>query len=374
MVSGNAADFEMTLASLTSPSAPELTRRLPDGRIECLACGHACRIGEGHRGVCRVRFVRSGELRRPAGYVAALACDPIEKKPFYHAFPGRDALTFGMLGCDLKCPYCQNWSSSQTLRDEASRWESVVPCRAEQIVRAALDGGAPVVTSSYNEPLITADWAVEVLREAHRHGLAGAFVSNGNASAEVLEYLRPWVSLYKVDLKGFRQDAYRELGGRLSVVTDTIRRLRSLDYWVEIVTLLVPGFNDDDGELRELTSFLAEVDPLMPWHVTAFHPDYRMVDRTRTTAAALRRAAEIAGESGLRYVYAGNASGEVGRLEDTRCHECGATLIRRHGFRILENRMQGGSCPDCATDIPGVWENAPPRGPRGDHASRPPSP
>jgi pyruvate formate lyase activating enzyme len=343
-------------------SAPELERPLGDGRIQCLACAHRCKIPEGRRGVCRVRFVREGTLLRPAGYVAGAACDPIEKKPFFHAYPGCDALTFGMLGCNLHCPYCQNWITSQALRDEEA---SAPPRQAdpEGLVRAAVDNGARAVISSYNEPLITADWAVEVFRAARAQGLACGFVSNGNATPEVLEYLRPLVDLFKVDLKGFREDSYRRLGGRLANVLDTIRRLKGMGFWVEVVTLVVPGFNDSEEELRDMAEFLAGVDPSIPWHLTAFHPDYRMDDGDRTPAAALLGARRIARAAGLRYVYVGNIA--AGDAESTRCHSCGALLIRRSGFRVEENRMRGAVCPDCGERIPGVWEESPSRGGQG---------
>ncbi len=344
-----------------SASTPEaLVHRLDDDRLECLACGHRCRIAEGHRGVCRVRHVRDGVLRRPANYVSALACDPIEKKPFFHAFAGRDALTFGMLGCDLKCAYCQNWLSSQTLRDEEAN-APPIPARPEQIVDAGLRAGARVVASSYNEPLITADWAVEIFRVATSRGMTCALVSNGNATPQVLEFLRPWVDLFKVDLKGFTDAAYRELGGRLSNILDTIRELKRLGFWVEIVTLIVPRFNDDDDELRRAAAFLAGVDPLMPWHLTAFHPDYKMLDRDRTTADTLLRAVQIGHDEGLRFVYAGNAPGRVGDAEITHCHECRSPLVRRRGFLVEENRMRDDRCPDCGVLVPGVWESNPPR-------------
>ncbi|MBN1441705.1 MAG: AmmeMemoRadiSam system radical SAM enzyme [Planctomycetes bacterium] len=345
---------------MTAPSAAELTRRFGEGRIECLACAHGCRLGEGASGICRVRFVRGGVLQRPSGYVSGLACDPIEKKPFFHAFPARDALTFGMLGCDLKCSYCQNWFTSQALREDAAE-VAFQPCRSEEIAAAAVRAGAPVIASSYNEPLITAEWAVEILKHGAVHGITGAFVSNGHASAEVLDYIRPYVRLFKVDLKSFREETYRELGGKLTKVLETIRRLKQLDFWVEIVTLLVPGLNDSDGELRAMAEFLADVDPLMPWHVTAFHPDYHLNDRGHTSVRDLLRAAEIGKTAGLRYVYAGNRSGSVGDLENTYCHGCGEILIRRFGFLVEENRMRGSACPVCSEEIPGVWEDEPPR-------------
>ena len=211
-----------TLERFSAPTPPQLVRRLERDRLECLACGHRCRIAEGNPGVCRVRFVRDGVLLRPHGYVGALACDPIEKKPFFHVLPGHDALTFGMLGCDLKCAYCQNWFTSQTLRDDEST-APPIPATPGSLVEAAVRGGARVLASSYNEPLITADWAVEVFDLTRERDLLCAFVSNGNATPEVLDFLQPLVSLFKVDLKGFTDKAYRELGGRLVVQSQPAR-------------------------------------------------------------------------------------------------------------------------------------------------------
>lgn len=360
--------LEQLLARHTQPGAPELARTLPDGRIQCLACGHRCRIAEGNPGVCRVRYVSGGVVRRPRGYVGALACDPIEKKPFFHAYPGRNALTFGMLGCDLRCSYCQNWETSQVLRDEAAL-SLPLAVKAAQLAEAAQRLEARVLASSYNEPLITADWAVEVFREAAARGITCAFVSNGNATPEVLEYLRPHLSLYKADLKGFTARAYRELGGNLDNVLQTIVALRRLGLWLEVVTLVIPGFNDDPGELRAMAEFLVSVDRDIPWHLTAFHPDYQLLDRGRTPLGTLLAAHEIGRAAGLRYVYAGNLPGEVGDREHTLCPGCGAAVILRRGFLVLENRLEGGRCPGCREPIPGVWEKCPPRATEG--AGRP---
>jgi pyruvate formate lyase activating enzyme len=212
------------------------------------------------------------------------------------------------------------------------------------------------VVSTYNEPLITSEWAVAVFRAAKAAGLTTGFVSNGNATPEVLEYLRPWVDLYKVDLKSFDDRHYRRLGGRLEPVLDSIRRLHAMGFWVEIVTLLVPGFNDAPDEIARLTAFVADVSPDIPWHVTAYHGDYKMTDPADTTPGQLADAAAVARAQGLRYVYAGNCPGEVGDLEDTRCAGCGATLIARRGYRIGQDRVSRyGRCPDCGDAIPGRW-------------------
>lgn len=324
-------------------------------RLRCVACGHRCPIGAGFAGVCKVRFNRGGKLLAPHGYVNALHCDPIEKKPFFHVRPGSLAMSFGMLGCDLHCGYCQNWISSQSIRDPraAIDFRSIEP---GQIINMALAHGADSVVSTYNEPLITAEWAVEVFRLARKENLLTGFVSNGNATPEVLRYLRPWLDLYKVDLKGFNDRRYRELGGRLAPILDAIQMIHEMGFWMEIVTLVVPGFNDSDEELTHIARFIAGVSSDIPWHVTAFHSDYKMMSREDTAAAALVRAARIGRDAGLEFVYAGNLPGEIDGGEDTRCPKCGATLIRRIGFRVLRDCIgDAGICGRCGAQIPGVW-------------------
>ncbi|HSB80681.1 MAG TPA: AmmeMemoRadiSam system radical SAM enzyme [Candidatus Methylomirabilis sp.] len=334
----------------------ELYEKLPEQRVRCYACGHCCLIPEGRDGVCKVRFNRGGLLYVPGGYVAtSLQLDPVEKKPFFHALPGSAALSFGMLGCDYHCGYCQNWITSQAIRDENAfaRPARITP---EDIVRCALQHRAPIVTSTYNEPLITSEWAVKVFKIAKAHGLKTAYVSNGNATPEVLDYLRPWLDLYKVDLKGFDDKHYRKLGGKLQTVLETIPRLVDKGFWVEIVTLIVPEWNDSDEELQGIARFLAGVSRDIPWHVTAFHPDYKMKDRDWTPVKALMRAAEIGQAEGLHFVYAGNIPGRTGSLENTYCPTCKSLLIERVGFQVRANHLRtGGTCPSCSARIPGVW-------------------
>lgn len=330
--------------------------RSEGSRVRCVACGHRCLIAEGRRGICKVRFNQGGKLRVPFGYVAGgLASDPVEKKPFFHVYPGSDALTFGMLGCDFHCAYCQNWVTSQALRDAAAG-AAIVELAPEQITRAAKRSGARLVVSSYNEPLITAEWAVAVFREAKAAGLACAFVSNGNLTCEALDFLSPWIVAYKVDLKGFNDRRYRRLGGTLDAVTNGIRMVHERGLWLEVVTLVVPGFNDSEAELRDVAKFLVSVSRDIPWHVTAFHPDYRVTDPRATAVRQLIRAAEIGAEAGLRFVYAGNAPGRVGDWENTYCPGCRKLLVERAGYLIREFKISfGGKCPKCAQAIPGLW-------------------
>lgn len=346
--------LEQVLAGLGREG--ELYDRLAEDRVRCYACGHRCLIPPGQRGICKVRWNEGGRLMVPAGYVAGLQLDPIEKKPFFHAYPGARALSFGMLGCDLHCAYCQNALTSQALRDPVM---GVPPQRVTpgELVDLALRQRARVLSSTYNEPLITSEWAVEIFKAGKPRGLVGSYVSNGNATAEVLDYLRPWVDLYKVDLKSFDDRHYRQLGGVLRTILDGIRMIHARGFWVEVVTLVVPGFNDSEAELRDIARFLVSVSPDIPWHVTAFHPDYKMTDRGATPARTLLRAAEIGAAEGLRYVYAGNLPGRVGPFESTACPSCRTILVERVGYTILRDLLtpSRGTCPRCSARIAGVW-------------------
>ncbi len=333
----------------------ELFEKIDEERIRCLACGHLCPIPAGAKGVCKVRYNLDGRLMVPFGYVAGAACDPIEKKPFFHVRPGAAAFSFGMLGCDLHCSYCQNWLTSQALRDPGAG-SAVLDVKPDQLVRKAVAQGAEVVVSTYNEPLITSEWAVAIFREAKEAGLMTGFVSNGNGTPQVLEFLQPWLDIFKVDLKSFDDRKYRKLGGRLQPVLETIRWLFAAGLWVEIVSLMVPGFNDSEEELAAMATFIAGVSADIPWHVTAFHPDYRMTDTDYTAAGDLARAAAIGHETGLNYVYAGNIPGALGKLENTNCPKCGRLLIERRGFRVISYALTpDGRCPSCAAPIPGRW-------------------
>jgi pyruvate formate lyase activating enzyme len=340
----------------------DLYAKLPNNEVRCFACGHRCVIRDGRRGICQVRFNQRGELRAPSGYVAALQSDPIEKKPFFHALPSANALTFGMLGCDYHCGYCQNWLTSQAMRDPASdiSVNYIRKISPEGMVEYARKTKASVIVSSYNEPLITSEWAVEIFKEAKKAGLMCAYVSNGNNTPEVMEYIRPYISAYKVDLKCMQDKNYRKLGGVLQNTLDGIKRAHEMGLWVEIVTLTIPGFNDSNEELWDAARFIAGVSRDIPWHVTAFHKDYKMTDPENTDANTLLRAAEIGREAGLRFVYAGNLPGRVGEYENTYCPECSHPLVKRSGYVIREYRVTGdGRCPRCGATVPGLWHKNP---------------
>jgi pyruvate formate lyase activating enzyme len=347
------ATLKEVLEKYTVPG--ELYQKMENGHVRCLACGHRCLIPDGAVGVCKVRFNQGGSLRVPFGYVAGCQCDPVEKKPFFHVRPGALAFSFGMLGCDFHCGYCQNWVSSQALQYP----DSIVSPRLttpKKLVEMACSQGAEIVVSTYNEPLITSEWALAVFKEAKAAGLMTAYVSNGNGTPETLEYLRPWLDLYKVDLKCFDDGSYRKLGGRLQPILETIRNLYQMGVWLEIVTLLVPGFNNSREEIAKLTEFVASVSPDIPWHVTAFHKDYKMTDPDNTAPEDLLTAVQIGERAGLRYIYAGNLPGSAGNWENTYCPNCRSLLIKRHGYRIQKYDLTAkGCCPSCQKSIPGRW-------------------
>lgn len=326
------------------------------GDVRCLACAHGCRIMEGKTGLCRVRKNCGGKLMVPYGYVSSAACDPVEKKPFFHFLPGAGALSFGMLGCNFRCAFCQNSDISQI-----SGFASVLETSPEELCVSAQSCGAKMLVSTYNEPLITAEWARAVFEAGQAKGLRCAVVSNGYGSAEVVDFLLPVIDAFKVDLKCFNDANYRKVtGGGLTPVLETIKRLHSRGVWVEVVTLVVPGFNDSPAELLSIAEFICGVSPDIPWHVTAFHPAYRMTDVPSTPDGTLLRAAEAGAGAGLRYVYVGNTGqftrpgGRVG-WEDTLCPHCGAALIKRRGFSVIENCLSEGKCPGCGKNVPGVW-------------------
>jgi pyruvate formate lyase activating enzyme len=352
---------QITLGEILSERTTEgeLYEKLENNAVRCFACGHRCKILDGLKGICKVRYNENGVLRVPRGYAAALQVDPIEKKPFFHAYPGALALSFGMLGCDYHCGYCQNWVTSQALRDPMA---IAPPMDVEpaDLIRLAKKHGATVVTSTYNEPLITSEWAVEVFREAKAAGLKCSYVSNGNGTPEVLDYIEPYIDMYKVDLKGFDDRHYRDLGGVLQPVLDTIKGLKQRGIWTEVVTLVVPKFNDSEEELTKIAEFLASVDVDIPWHITAFHEDYKMTGNGNTNAKTLLRAYEIGKKAGLRFIYPGNIPGAFGDLESTHCPKCDEIVIGRTGFRVtsfsLDVEDGRGRCPRCATEIPGKWD------------------
>ncbi len=344
--------------------AEELVRRTTHGvlyeqlrgqHVRCTACAHRCVLEDGRTGACGVRFNRGGELRVPSGYVARRFIRPVETNTLYHVRPGAPALTFGMFGCDLRCPYCHNWRVSQALR-EGTTGEAPLDLSAAELVDEAVRGGCRVVCSAYNEPMISAEWAYDVFSEARRRGLTTALISDGNGTPEALRYLRPVTDVFRIDLKGFSAAQYRALGGRLEPVLETLGEAHRLGYWVEAVTLVVPDLNDDLDGLRWLAGEILAVDADIPWHLNAFYPRYRWNDRPRTASAILVSAAGMALARGLRHVYVGNLASEVRELSHTRCASCHAVLVRRANYATVDVALDRAACPRCGTRVPGIWD------------------
>jgi pyruvate formate lyase activating enzyme len=323
------------------------------GRALCALCAHRCTIASGRWGICGVRENRAGKLvTHVYGEVIAAHVDPIEKKPFYHFLPGTTSLSIATAGCNFKCGFCQNWQISQlSAKDgETGGGQKLLPA---EIVAAAKTSGCRSISYTYTEPTIFFEYAIDTARLAKAASLANTFVTNGFMTAEALETIQPYLDAANVDLKAFSDETYKKVcRGRLQPVLDSIALMRKLGVWVEVTTLVVPGMNDGEDELRDIARFLAGIDPDIPWHLSRFHPDYEFTDRRATSVSVLQRAAAIGREAGLKFVYIGNVAGEG---EATLCPRCGAELIRRRGFSVESNRISGGRCPQCGTGIAGVF-------------------
>ncbi|MCX6098335.1 MAG: AmmeMemoRadiSam system radical SAM enzyme [Caldiserica bacterium] len=329
-----------------------LSRMEESGAVKCLACAHGCLIAEGRTGLCSVRRTVKGELQSLVyGLPAAVALDPIEKKPLYHFLPGSTALSLGTFGCNFSCTFCQNYELSQArnLDDQLSRLPFLGP---EAVVQLALRQGASSIACTYNEPAVWAEYALDIAVQAREAGLRTVFVSNGFYSRELLDEALPLIDACNIDLKSFSDDFYRRLaGGRLQPVLDAIRAIHEAGTWEEITSLIIPGMNDSEEEVRAMAHFVASVDPAMPWHVSRFFPMYHMQDRPVTPSATIERAVQIGHEEGLLNVYSGNLPGHD-EASDTRCPQCGATVIERHGYAVTART--GLTCPTCGTRIKGV--------------------
>lgn len=324
-----------------------------DARLRCFACAHRCVIAEGSSGACGVRWNRAGSLRVPFGYVARRYVRAVETNTIFHLLPGAKALTFGMYGCDLRCPYCHNHRISQALR-EGEGDEQPFATTPEELVAEALGAGATVVCAAYNEPMISAEWVAAVFRAARERGLRTAVVSDGHSTPQALRYLRPFTDVFRVDLKAHTEAAYRRLGGRMQPVLDSIAQARELGYWVEVVTLIVPGLNQEAEAVAAIGARLREISPSIPWHLNGFVPRYRLARTEPASGMFLMMAAAAAYLAGSRFVYVGN-SPTCAELAHTRCPECHSVLIRRSNYETVGQALRDGACHQCAAPIPGVW-------------------
>ena len=323
-------------------------------QVHCFLCAHQCRIGPGGVGTCGVRENREGVLYTLVyGCPISTAVDPIEKKPLFHFLPGTSTYSLATVGCNFACTFCQNADISQMPADQGK----IVgrPMSAEQVVAGALAAGCRSVSYTYTEPTIFYEYARDCARLATEAGLKNVFVTNGFMTRQMLADIDGDLHAANVDLKSFSDEFYRVLAGaRLKPVLDSIRRLHEMGVWTEVTTLLIPGRNDGDDELRDLASFLASVSPDIPWHVSRFYPMYRLLDAPPTPVETVEKAVGIGREAGLRYVYGGNVPGHSS--ESTSCPSCGKTVIERAGHSLSSNRVAGGRCPGCGEQIPGHLE------------------
>ena len=333
-----------------------LTRPLSDSAAQCQICEHFCAIESGGTGKCGVRRNVDGVLYLVVyGEAIAVHVDPIEKKPLFHFMPRSDALSIGTFGCNFRCPFCQNWQMSQT-RDFDDQHDYLgQQASPDALVNTCIQNRIPIIAYTYNEPTVFFEYSYDTAKLAHEHGIKNIYVSNGYMSRAALDMIEPYLDGINIDLKSFRDEFYRErCQARLEPVKRNIAYIaRETDIWIEITTLLIPGLNDSEEELRAMAEWMAGVNPEMPWHVTAFHPDYEMHDRPRTSQRALARAYEIGREAGLRYVYVGNVM-DADR-ESTYCPQCGEKLIQRHWYNVKELWRERGVCPECGQVVAGVW-------------------
>jgi pyruvate formate lyase activating enzyme len=325
-----------------------------NGAVVCTLCPHLCHIGEGLYGVCGVRRNVKGKLETLIyGLSAAVNVDPIEKKPLFHFLPATRSLSIATVGCNLKCKFCQNHDLSQAAKGKGRELFGRMMSPGE-VVALAKSSRAATIAFTYSEPTIFYEYAHDCAKLAANEGIRGVFVSNGFICDEPVRAIRPYVHGYNVDLKSFNPDFYKKvMGARLEPVLEAIKLIKELGFWLEITTLVVPTQNDSDAELTQIAEFIADLGSDIPWHVSAFHPDYKMTDLPRTSVKSLQRARQIGFDAGLQFVYSGNIPGDDG--ESTYCPGCRTRLIHRVGFRVLGNRLADGKCPECGRAIAGVW-------------------
>jgi pyruvate formate lyase activating enzyme len=331
-----------------------LYEKMEDKKVRCILCAHTCVIKPGRRGICGVRQNQDGILETLVfGRLIAQHVDPIEKKPLFHLLPGSRSYSIATVGCNFKCRFCQNADIAQMPNDRSGAIMGS-PCSPAGVVESALKQDCQSIAYTYTEPTVYFEFALETAKLATAKGLKNVFVTNGYMSGEALEMAAPYLDAANVDLKAFNEDFYKtRCSAKLEPVKETLRRMKTLDILVEVTTLIIPGLNDDPGELRRLVHFIVEdLGPETPWHISRFHPTYKLTDRPPTPVETLIAAAEIGKNAGLHYIYMGNVPGRGG--ESTFCHQCGALLIERLGFTVYRNMVQDGQCPECRTPVHGI--------------------
>jgi pyruvate formate lyase activating enzyme len=333
-----------------------LYESLKDNEVKCNLCNHRCNIKNGRRGICGVRENRGGVLETLVyGKVIARHIDPIEKKPLFHFLPGSLSYSIATVGCNFKCRFCQNADIAQMPSDRNGRIAGDAFSPGD-VVAEAIRGGCKTIAYTYTEPTIYFEFAYDTAKLAAEKGIRNVFVTNGYMTEEALEMIHPFLDAANVDLKAFTEDFYKNTcKAKLVHVKETLKRMKSLGIFVEVTTLIIPGLNDDNRELESLAAFLVDaLGPETPWHISRFHPTYKLTDRQSTPVKTLLKARDIGVEAGLKYVYIGNVPGESG--EKTFCDQCGHLLIDRWGFYVRDNRIKNGKCPECGVAVDGVWD------------------
>ncbi len=332
-----------------------LYAREKDATVRCRLCRHGCLIKEGDYGICQVRYNSGGELYSIFyAQPVAMGVDPIEKKPLYHYKPGSQAFSIATPGCNFRCDFCQNWEISQYRASGSPTSTTLEEVPPEAIVAKAKANRCASISYTYTEPTVFFEYAYDTAILAAKEGIGNNFVTNGYMTREALDAIEPYLDAANVDLKAFRKDTYRRvMKAQLDGVLDSIRHMKELGIWVEITTLVVPGMNDDESELRDIANFIVETGREIPWHISRFTPRYKMEDAKPTPLATLKRAYETGKEAGLRYIYLGNVLGDPS--EHTYCYSCGETLISRSGFNVTANNItHKGACPKCNSAIDGI--------------------
>jgi len=329
---------------------------LEDNKVKCNLCSHRCVIKDGRRGLCSVRENQAGTLHTLVyGKVIARHVDPIEKKPLFHFLPGSLSYSIATVGCNFRCKFCQNADIAQMPGDHKGiiMGDRVTP---EEMVDAAAKAGCRSISYTYTEPTVFFELAYDTARIAHVRGMRNVFVTNGYMTAEALEMIKPYLDAANVDLKAFTETYYKnQCGARLKHVQKTLKRMKACGIFVEVTTLIVPGLNDDSAELKALAGFIAnDLGTDTPWHISRFHPTYKLTDRPPTPVKTLSTAREIGMQAGLKYVYTGNVPGNTG--ENTFCPGCGEIVIERWGFQVGNVRIQEGKCSQCGTGVEGIWD------------------
>jgi len=330
-----------------------LYKKLKDNTVRCDLCNHRCVIADGEKGKCAVRKNHKGTLTSLVyDKVISLNIDPIEKKPLFHFLPGTKSLSLATPGCNFKCFFCQNWQISQMPCDyEIIDGRKIPP---ETIVSEAIAGGCKSISYTYTEPTVYFELAYDTAKLAHGKNIKNVFVTNGFMTGDCIEMIGPYLDAANIDLKIFSVDFYREkIGGRIKPVMDNIKHMHKLGVWIEITTLLIPGLNDSDKELEGIAGFLSGISNAIPWHISAYYPNYKSVIEP-TGINSIVRACSIGKNAGLKYVYGGNTGSNC--LENTICPECGKTVLQRSSFYVSGSKIINGRCGYCSKEIDGVFE------------------